>query len=235
MRAASSFTAWLKPSPLLYAVMHGRGGPGRKKKASSSRRRSRETLNPFAQNAGAEMQRRHEQQEAEAAEAEAKAKHDAEFRKTSGAADFRKDSPEGDDEPLATFIARVREQVAQEVGPRVDRVAHRVLEEMDLRRHIGKAIRSGYSTCTVALPGWLVQAPARLPDVDVNKKELIGRVVELLSDQGVQATAEHQPEDAPKVCCTNPLGPNANGECTLCGQPYRPPPPGAALRLVLTF
>ena len=179
------------------------------------------------------MQRRREQQEAEAAEAEAKAKQDAEFRKTSGDADFRKDSPEGDDEPLATFIARVREQVAQEVGPRVDRVAHRVLEEMDLRRHIGKAIRSGESTCTVSLPGRLVKP--HFSDFTDNKMRLIGRIVELLSDQGVQATVEYQPKDAPTVCCTNPQGPDANGVCTLCGQLHRPPPPGTALRLVLTF
>ena len=215
--------------------MQGRGGPGRKKKANQSRVRRQEPYNPFAKGADAERERRRRKQEAEAAEAEAKANYDAEFRKTSGDADFRKDSPEGDDEPLAVFIARVREQVAQEVGPRVDRVAHRVLEEMDLRRHIGKAIRSGRSTCTVSLPGWLVDAPARLPDFDVTKKQLIGRLVELLGDQGVQATAEYQPKDAPTVCCTNPQGPDANGACTLCGQQHRPPPPGAALRLVLTF
>ena len=215
--------------------MQGRGGPGRKKKANRSRVRRQEPYNPFAKGADAERERRRKVQEVEAAEAEAKAKYDSEFRKTSGDADFRKDSPEGDDEPLANFIARVREQVAQEVGPRVDRVAHRVLEEMDLRRHIGKAIRSGHSTCTVSLPGWLVQAPARLPDFDVKKKRLMGRVVELLADQSVQATVEYQPKDAPLVCCTNPQPPNANDECTLCGQPLRPPPRGAALRLVLTF
>jgi hypothetical protein len=167
----------------------------------------------------------------------------SDFRKGSSASDFRKDDPlpaetgdstmasgmGGADEPLRDFIERTRREVQHLQAALEGGYVEHLLRELDLRGHLRLAIHEGRSECTVDLPDYVhphhlnVTVAPDGPTVD----HVLARLKQHLEGEGVVARTGVRERG---VCCTNPQGPDANGECTLCGSPYQPHP---ILRFVL--
>jgi len=236
-------------------MVHGRGGRSR-----GGPRRRDGPLNPFALNAAAEkmsragqrapsstpstpavVTREHAEELAHAGFATERPASD--FRKDSSASEFRKDDPlpsETDDsamatgmastdEPLRDFIERTRREVQQLQAALEGGYVEHLLRELDLRGHLRLAIQEGRSEFTVDLPDYVhphhlnVTVAPGGPTVDY----VLARLKQHLDGEGVVARTGVRERG---VCCTNPQGPDANGECTLCGSPYQPHP---VLRFVL--